>query len=162
MLTMGIWIISLFPYMFISGVQLQITFIIITAIQGFSLGGTLFYVDIVHADVIDEDALKFGVKRSASYYGINAFIHRISIILVILTLWSMFGGIGWEKEYEFVVPDPFLKELGLKALMFIFPAIALVIGILFMRSYGLHGERLKEMREELEKHPELKTELKPV
>jgi len=158
-LTMGIWIISLFPYMFISGVQLQIAFIIITAIQGFSLGGTLFYVDIIHADVIDEDALKFGVKRSASYYGINAFIHRISIILVILTLWSMFGGIGWEKEYEFVVPDPFLKELGLKALMFIFPAIALLIGILFMKSYGLHGDRLKQMREDLEKHPELKSEI---
>ena len=156
-ITMGIWIISLFPYMLISGVQLQIAFVIITAIQGFSLSGALFYVDIIHADVIDEDALKFGVKRSASYYGINAFIHRISIILVILTLWTMFGGIGWDKEYEFVVPNPFLKELGLKALMFIFPAIALLIGISFMKSYRLHGDKLKQMREELDRHPELKS-----
>lgn len=155
-LTMGVWIVSLFPYFLISGIELQLVFIIITAIQGFALSGTLFYVDIIHADVIDEDALKFGVKRSASFYGINAFIHRISIILVILTLWSMFGGIGWDKEYTFVVPDPFLKELGLKALMFIFPAVALVVGILFMRSYGLHGKRLEEVRAEIQKHPELK------
>ncbi len=157
-LTMGIWIISLFPFVLISGIELQIAFIIITAIQGFPLSGILFYVDIIHADVIDEDALKFGVKRSASYYGINAFIHRISIILVVLTLWTMFGSIGWEKEYTFVVPDPFLKELGLKALMFIFPGVALVIGILFMKSYGLHGERLARMREELAMRPELKGE----
>jgi GPH family glycoside/pentoside/hexuronide:cation symporter len=155
-LTMGVWIVSLLPYFFIRGIELQVLFIIITAIQGFALSGTLFYVDIIHADVIDEDALKFGMKRSASYYGINAFIHRISIILVILTLWSMFGGIGWDKQYEFVVPDPFLKELGLKALMFIFPAVALTIGILFMRSYGLHGRRLEEVRAEIQKHPELK------
>jgi GPH family glycoside/pentoside/hexuronide:cation symporter len=156
MLTMGIWIVSLFPYFIISGIELQVAFIIITAIQGFALSGTLFYVDIIHADIIDEDALKFGMKRSASFYGINAFIHRISIILVVLTLWSMFGGIGWEKEYKFVVPDPFLKEVGLKALMFIFPAVALLIGILLMKSYGLHGRRLEEMRAELQKHPELK------
>lgn len=157
-LTMGIWIISLFPFFLISGVELQIVFIIVTAIQGFPLSGALFYVDIIHADIIDEDALKFGVKRSASYYGINAFIHRISIILVVLTLWSMFGSIGWDKQYEFIVPNPFLKELGLKALMFIFPGVALVVGILFMKSYGLHGDRLAKMREELAKHPEIKGE----
>jgi GPH family glycoside/pentoside/hexuronide:cation symporter len=155
-LDMGIWIVTLFPYFLITGPEFEVAFIIITAIQGFPLSGTLFFVDIIHADVIDEDALKFGVKRSASYYGINAFIHRISIILVIVTMWTMFGTIGWEKQYEFVVADPFLKILGLKALMFIFPAVALIIGILFMKSYGLHGERLKQMRKQLEEHPELK------
>jgi len=155
-LDMGIWIITLFPFFLITGPEFEVAFIIITAIQGFPLSGALFFVDIIHADVIDEDALKFGVKRSASYYGINAFIHRISIILVIVTMWTMFGTIGWEKQYEFVVADPFLKILGLKALMFIFPAVALIIGILFMKSYGLHGERLKQMRKQLEEHPELK------
>jgi GPH family glycoside/pentoside/hexuronide:cation symporter len=155
-LDMSIWIATLFPFFLITGPEFEVAFIIITAIQGFPLSGALFFVDIIHGDVIDEDALKFGVKRSASYYGINAFIHRISIILVIVTMWTMFGTIGWEKQYEFVVADPFLKILGLKALMFIFPAVALVIGILFMKSYGLHGERLEQMRKQLEEHPELK------
>lgn len=40
--------------------------------------------------------------------------------------------------------------------MFVFPAIALVIAILFFWSYELHGETLEKMREELAKHPELK------
>ena len=115
----------------------------------------MFYVDILHADVIDEDAVKFGVKRSASYYGINAFIHRISIILVILTIGLMFGNIGWDKQFDPLPSDPLLVVLGLKAIMVIFPSIALVIGLLAMRSYGLHGERLKEMREKLKEHPEL-------
>ncbi len=155
MITLAIWIGTLFPFLFITGETFQIAFILLIALQGFPLSGALFYVDILHADVIDEDAVKYGVKRSASYYGINAFIHRISIILVILTIGLMFGNIGWDKQFDPLPSDPLLVILGLKAIMVIFPTIALVIGLLAMRSYGLHGERLKEMRENLENHPEL-------
>lgn len=156
MITLGIWICTLFPFLFITGEAFQIAFILLIALQGFPLSGALFYVDILHADVIDEDAVKIGVKRSASFYGINAFIHRISIILVILTIGLMFGNIGWDKQFDPLPQDPFLVILGLKAIMVIFPSIALVIGLLAMKSYGLHGERLEKMREELQKHPELK------
>lgn len=154
-INMIIWIAVLFPYFIISGAAYQYIFVLITALQGFPLAGALYYVDILHGDVIDEDALEHGVKRSASYYGINAFIHRISIILVISTVFIMFGSIGWEKEYIPVVDDPLLVELGLKAIMFIFPAIALLIGIAFMKSYSLHGKKLEEMRKEIQKHPDL-------
>ena len=150
MITLGIWICTLFPFLFITGEAFQIAFILLIALQGFPLSGALFYVDILHADVIDEDAVKFGVKRSASFYGINAFIHRISIILVILTIGFMFGNIGWDKQFIPAI-DPSLVVIGLKAIMVIFPSIALVIGLLAMRSYGLHGERLERIREELKK-----------
>ncbi|MHA2472825.1 MAG: MFS transporter [Promethearchaeota archaeon] len=155
-LSMAVWIGTLFPFFLISGAQFQIAFILITGLQGFSLAGAFYLVDIIHADIIDEDALKFGVKRSASYYGINAFIHRISIILVIATVIVMFGTMGWDKQYDPVSSDPFLVELGLKAIIWIFPAIALTIGVIAMKSYGLHGERLENLRKEIEKHPELK------
>ena len=148
MITLGIWICTLFPFLFITGEEFQIAFILLVALQGFPLSGALFYVDILHADVIDEDAVKFGVKRSASFYGINAFIHRISIILVILTIGFMFGNMGWEKEFIPAI-DPSLVILGLKAIMVIFPSIALVIGLIAMKSYGLHGERLENVREKL-------------
>ena len=151
MITLGIWICTLFPFLFVTGEAFQIAFILLIALQGFPLSGALFYVDILHADVIDEDAVKFGVKRSASFYGINAFIHRISIILVILTIGLMFGNIGWDKQFDPLPSDPFLVILGLKAIMVIFPSIALVIGLLAMKSYGLHGERLERIREELKK-----------
>jgi Na+/melibiose symporter-like transporter len=155
-ISMIVWIGTLFPFFLISGEQFKIAFIIITALQGFPLAGAFYLVDIIHADIIDEDALKFGVKRSASYYGINAFIHRISIILVIVTVILMFGNIGWDKEYVPVTGNQGLVEFGLKAIIWIFPAIALVVGILMMKSYGLHGERLEAVRREIKQHPELK------
>ncbi|MGB5909759.1 MAG: MFS transporter [Promethearchaeia archaeon] len=156
MLGLGIWIITLFPLILLSNNEISriLSFIVFITI-GFGLSAALFFIDIIHGDVIDQDALKFGVKRAASYYGVNAFIHRFSMILGITTIYIIFSGTGWSK-YVPVVADPVLREIGIKALMFLFPSIALIGSILFFKSYDLHGKKLEEMRQELEKHPELK------
>jgi len=149
-----IWIIALFPLVLLSKGDALIAIIVFGCI-GYGLASAIYYIDIIHADVIDQDALKFGVKRSASYYGINAFIHRVSSILSIVTIALVFSGTGW-SSYTPVTDNPELIVLGLKLLMFVFPALALIIAILFFLSFELHGENLKKMREELAKHPELK------
>jgi GPH family glycoside/pentoside/hexuronide:cation symporter len=152
---LGIWIITLFPLILLSNnVISQILAMVIFFTIGFGLSSALFFIDLIHADVIEEDALKFGVKRAASYYGVNAFIHRFSTILGITTIAIVFSGTGW-SQYTPNITDPLLLDIGLKALIFLFPSIALVGAILFFKSYGLHGERLKEMREKLKEHPEL-------
>jgi GPH family glycoside/pentoside/hexuronide:cation symporter len=156
MVGLGIWIVTLLPLIFLSNNALsRILAMVIFFTIGFGLSAALFYIDLIHGDVIDQDSLKFGIKRAASYYGVNAFIHRFSTILVITTIYIIFSGTGWSK-YEPIIADPGLRDLGLKALMFIFPAIALVCAILFFKFYDLHGEKLENMRKELEQHPELK------
>ena len=155
MLGLGIWIVTLFPLIFLSNNALSRTLaMVIFFTIGFGLSAALFHIDLIHGDVIDQDSLKFGVKRAASYYGVNAFIHRFSTILVITTIYIIFSGTGW-SSYEPIIADPALRDLGLKALLFIFPAIALVGAIIFFKYYDLHGEKLENMRKELEQHPEL-------
>ncbi len=68
----------------------------------------------------------------------------------------MFGNIGWDKQYIPLPADQDLVILGLKAIMVVFPSIALIIGLIAMKSYSLHGEKLEHMREELRKLPSLK------
>ena len=155
MMGMGIWIITLFPLIFLSNNDISRTLSMVIFITiGFGLSAALFFIDLIHGDVIDQDALKFGVKRAASYYGVNAFIHRFSMILGITTIAPIFAGAGW-STYTPIPSDPFLIDLGLKALMFLFPTLALIGSILIFKSYDLHGVKLKEMRQELDKHPEL-------
>ncbi len=156
MMGLGIWIITLFPLVLLSNNEISRTlslFVFITI--GFGLSAALFFIDIIHGDVIDQDALKFGIRRAASYYGVNAFIHRFSMILGITTIYIIFSGTGW-SSYVPVVADPVLLDMGIKILMFLFPSIALVGSILFFKFYDLHGEKLEKMRKELENHPELK------
>ena len=151
-----IWIITLSPLVFLANNNISrlLSFVVFASI-GFGLSAALYFIDIIHGDVIDQDALKFGVRRAASYYGVNAFIHRFSMILGITTIYIVFSGTGW-SEYLPVVENPALRDIGIKLLMFLFPAIALIGSILFFRSYGLHGEVLEKMRAELREHPELK------
>jgi GPH family glycoside/pentoside/hexuronide:cation symporter len=152
MLGLGVWIVTLFPLVLLSKGDAILAMFVFAA-AGFGLSTALFYIDILHGDVIDQDALKFGIKRSASYYGINALIHRISTILTITTIAFVFAGTGW-AGYD---PNPGVNVIiGLKLLMFVFPAIALTISIICWKFFELHGETLKKMREELAKHPEIK------
>ncbi len=156
MIGLGIWIVTLFPLVLLSNNEIsRIMSMVVFFTTGFGLSAALFYIDLIHGDVIDQDALKFGVKRAASYYGVNAFIHRFSMILGITTIATIFSGTGW-STYTPIPADPFLIELGLKSIIFLFPAIALVGSILIWKYYDLHGEKLRLMREELDKHPELK------
>ncbi|MFX1572279.1 MAG: MFS transporter [Promethearchaeota archaeon] len=156
MIGLGIWIITLFPLTLLSNNDISRTMsFLIFASLGFGISSALFYIDLIHGDVIDQDALNFGVKRAASYYGVNAFIHRFSIIIAITTIAFIFSGTGW-SEYVPVTANPALTVLGLKLLMFLFPSIALIGSIICFKLYELHGEKLKNMRAELEKHPELK------
>jgi len=153
MLTLLLWIILLIPYLLLGSGDLTFA-VIVTAIQGFALSGALYYVDILHGDIIDEDALKYGVKRSASYYGINAFVHRISTILSISTIALVFSGTAWAGGYEPIAGLDVI--IALKIIIMLFPAIGCGIAILFLKLYDLHGEKLDKMREELKNHPDLK------
>jgi GPH family glycoside/pentoside/hexuronide:cation symporter len=145
-LSLIIWIITLFPFFLLSEGMIIIG-VIVAASVGIGISGTLFFFDILMGDIIDQDELIHGVKRSASFYGANAFIHRFSIILVISTIAIVFTGTGW-AGYN---PNPGINVIiGLKFLLFVFPAIASAIAIAFLMSYDLHGDKLLKMREELQ------------
>ncbi|MFX1452249.1 MAG: MFS transporter [Promethearchaeota archaeon] len=155
MIGLGIWIVTLFPLVLLSNNDISRTLsMFIFFSSGFGLSAALFYVDLIHGDVIDQDALDFGVKRAAAYYGVNAFIHRFSMILGVTTIAIIFSGTGW-SSYTPIPTSPLLIQIGLKMIMFLFPSIALVGSILFWKSYDLHGEKLEKMRQQLREHPEL-------
>jgi len=148
MFTLTIWVGLLFPFIFLRPGDWALG-ITITALQGIALSGCLFYVDILHGDVIDEDSLKYGVKRSASFYGVNAFIHRFSTILAILTIAIVFQGTSWGNNYTV---NPGVDVItSIKIIMVIFPSIGCIIAVLILSRFKLHGERLAKMREELKK-----------
>jgi GPH family glycoside/pentoside/hexuronide:cation symporter len=130
--------------MFISDI---ITAMIVFFLIGIGFSGSLYIIDLIIADIIDEDEVNTGTRREASYYGVNIFFQRFATIFVFLTISLVFTNVGW-AVYE---PEKVTPELifGLRALMCIFPAIALVIAILAIYRYPLDGDYLKNVKEEL-------------
>jgi len=151
MISMTIWIFSLFPLMFIGDL---IPALFIFFLLGIGLSGSLYIIDLIVADIVDEDEIATGIRREAGFYGVNAFVLRFSNILVILAISTVFSTVGWATFDPSV--DPSQVAFGLRALIFIFPAIALLIAILAIYKYPLHGGKLKEVKEKLEEIHEQK------
>jgi len=144
-MSMTIWILTLLPFLFIRDF---ISGVFAFFLLGIGLAGSLYIIDLVVADIVDEDEVVTGMRREAGYYGVNAFVLRFSNVLVILAIGTVFSTVGW-TIFENL---PLIGDvvLGLRILFFVFPAIALTIGILAIYKYPLHGEKLKVVKEKLQ------------
>ena len=54
---------------------------IIAVFIAFGLAGLLVLLDVLIADVVDEDEIKTGVRREGMYFGVNGFMIRLGISL---------------------------------------------------------------------------------
>lgn len=144
MISSAIWIITLIPLTFIND---RISGFIVFFLVGIGLAGSLYSKDLIVSDIIDEDEVKIGIRRDASYFGIYIFFLRLANIFVFLAIGLVFTNVGW----KIFTPDTITvgQEIGLRLLGFLFPAIALVIIILAMYKYPLHGKYLAEIREKI-------------
>lgn len=144
MLSFGIFIVTLIPFMFISTVEIAFIGFFIT---GIGLSGALLFGDIVLSAIIDQDELSTGIRREGGYYGINALVTKLSTILVILSINIVFRTTGWEI---FSPVGTLETELGLRMLMFLFPAIALGIGIIAIYKFPINREKYDQIKKDVE------------
>jgi len=144
MISLIIWMISLLPCLFISD---MVSGIIVFFLIGIGLSGSFYIIDLIVADIVDEDEVVTGIRREAGYYGVNAFFLRFSNVLVILAIGTVLTTVGWQTfEPEAVTGQ---VRFGLRALMVIFPAIALIIAAISIYKYPLDGEKLIQVKEQL-------------
>ncbi len=146
-------IATLAPFMFINDL---VSAIIAFIILGFGLAGALIVRDVTIAAVIDEDELKTGARREGAYFGINGFVAKLTNVFIFLTISMVFNGVGW------AVFDPVGTTeqtiFGLRSLMFIFPAIFLVVGTVSMAFFPINKEKYDVLIAETKKLHEKKVE----
>jgi len=139
------FIITLSPFMFISDVSMAFFAFIFV---GLGLSGAIYFGDIILSAIIDDDELKIGTRRDGGYFGINALITKLSTILVIITISFVFNTVGW-TVFEPVATENII--LGLRILMFIFPAIALTIGFIVFTRFPITKEKYEQLKHDIEK-----------
>ncbi len=157
LISMSIWILTLSPLFFLNSTMpfLEIIAYIVFFFIGIGLSGSLYIIDIIIADIIDEDEVNTGARREGGYYGINIFFQRFATVFVFLIIGPVFLISEWGQFNPIDIP-----EFGLRSLMFIYPAIALVIAIIAIFFYPLDGEKLKQVKEQREKiHQEKKLQI---
>ncbi len=138
-------ILTLLPFMFIYDLAGAImTFIM----AGLGISGLLFCRDPTIGAIIDLDEINTGIRREASYYSIGALITRLTTIAIALSISLVFTTVGW----TIFNPKGDLTRiiLGLRILIFIFPSIALIFGILAMLRFPINKEKYEKIKQELE------------
>ncbi len=149
-----VWI---FPIIFFGfSVSIEMLFIV-QIFNGIGLGGGLYFYDQCIAEIIDEDEVKQGTRRSGIYYAVLNFLIRLSAIVNFILIGIVFSTTDWQT-YD---PVPGVNtELGLIMLIGIYPAVVLGLSLIGMYFYPIKGEKLAENRKKLtEMHKEKKARL---
>ena len=141
-----ILIATLSPFMLISD---AFSAFVAFFLLGIGLAGALIVRDVVISIVVDEDELKTGIRREGSFYGVNGFVAKLTNVFVFISIAIVFNSVGW------AVFDPKGTTentiLGLRALMFIFPAIVLLIGLIAMLYFPITKEKYAQITKDAQK-----------
>ncbi|TFF99244.1 MAG: MFS transporter [Promethearchaeota archaeon] len=146
LLALGSLILVLVPFMI---VWEPIGALIAYILAGIGFAGIMFGRDMMMSTIIDSDELKTGIRREAAYYGVNALIIRLSTIGVYLSIFFVFSGVGLQHIWG--EPISAQAPFGIRALIFIFPAIVLILGLLSLLRFPITKEKYDEMQIDLDK-----------
>jgi len=151
--------IPLMLIFFVDGVIIYI----LQIMAGFGLSGPLVLTNVLFAQVCDEDEIRSGVRREASFFGINALITKPaqSLSLIIGPSLLTIAGFLTSATGEIILPQPTSALLAIKALVGLIPGIVVLIGAIILIWYPLKGDYLKEVKQKiLDIHAEKELKLK--
>ena len=113
------------------------------AFMGVVFGGPPYFIDRNISNLVDEDELRTGQRREASFFGVHAFVIRLATILNIISVNIVFSYNGWGDLVDAAgSADP----LGIQMLMSAFPMAAMLLGIVFLLFYKLGKKEADELQ----------------
>ncbi len=120
---------------------------IMMLLVGAANSGITLVRDIVLSDVIDEDELRTGRRREGSYFGVNAFIERLVMVLIGASSGLVLSLSGYAPELRAQPPS---VALGIRLGMGLLPLAAAGLFLVALRFYPLDKRRVIELRERLD------------
>lgn len=151
MLSMIIWATLLSGFMFIKNF---IQGIILTSSLAMGLAGALIILDIMIADIVDEDQVKTSKRREGMYFGANALIIRLGISLNSVIMGLVFSLSGYDATLP-VDSQPPTVLIGFRILCSVVPILATLIGLFVLKYYPLDGDYLKQIKQKVGVHEKI-------
>lgn len=107
---------------------------------GAALAGMLVLLDVLISDVIDEDEMRSGARREGMYYGVQGFIIRFGVTLQAIVMAQVFTRTGYVPDRINQAPQALA---GMHAMLSIIPLASIIIALVALYLYPLHGHRLE-------------------
>lgn len=118
----------------------------ISAIVGFGVSGIMIMPNMLYAEIIDEDQVNTGVRREGAFYGINALIMRLSVIVHGALSAFVLERSGYLSTLE-VQPES--AVFGIRLLMGGLPVVFIILAVVVLIFYPIDKERLAEVQQKV-------------
>ncbi|MFX0132501.1 MAG: MFS transporter [Candidatus Hodarchaeota archaeon] len=131
--------------------------LITLGIIGIGLAGPLIFTNVMIAECTDWDELRTHQRREAMYFGTNALFTKpaIGVAQAVIAITLATSGFIPDLIDPFGnvinIPQSPSAILGIRMIMGLFPAIAMIVGLIFLWIYPLNLEKTREMKEKLKK-----------
>lgn len=127
---------------------------------GVGLSGPLVLTNVLFAQVADEDETKSGVRREASFFGVNAMLTKPAQSAAIALGPWLIELAGFNSALA-IQPEPAM--LMIRILIGLIPGVAALLEIMILMLYPLKSAYLKEIQEKvLVMHSEKKAKLEAI
>jgi glycoside/pentoside/hexuronide:cation symporter, GPH family len=117
-------------------------------VLGIGLGGLVLIGDVIMTEVVDEDEVKTGHQRAGMYFGMSGFIITLSGLLVSTVFGLMMPAFGYDTLLDV---QPATVNLGFRLFLTVPTTIGFLFAIFLLWLYPLHGKRLQDIRDFLNK-----------
>lgn len=141
----ALFALGLLPFFF---VRTLTGAMVTTALTGVGLSGLMVLVDVLIADVVDDDEVRTGHRREGMYFGANAFIIRLGVSMEAIVFSVVMNAYGYVPGLDTAL-QPQTVKTGLTLLMTFIPMISLALAILMLTKYPLDGARRHELGDQI-------------
>ena len=142
-LAIGIFAVSAFGFYIAPSIVLAV---IVAVAAGIGVSGVMIMPNMLYAEVIDDDQVRTGVRREGAFFGMNALVMRLSIIIqgwVTAFIWDRSGYVEGASTQSASAVSGIRAMMGLVPLAFAIPAVIIMI------FYPMNKQRLAEVQEKV-------------
>lgn len=120
----------------------------LTILLGPAYSGIHIVLDMFYAQVVDQDLLKSGQSRAGMIGGVLGTMLRFSPAVAGLAIGEL---LTFSRYDPLLVTQPDQAQFALRAIMTLLPIVTLVVSMIVLYFYPIHGKRQKELEASIAK-----------
>jgi len=118
----------------------------VSVVMGIGVAGVMIMPNLLYAEIIDEDQVRTGRRREGAFFGINALIMRLSVVIQGFTTAAVLERSGYQADAAVQSPSALI---GIRVLIGLAPAVFCALAALVLLFYPIDRARRAEICEKV-------------